>query len=405
MVEQNKKDLYYTIAVVFILIATAITGAMIFLSWPEEENEGSFGDTPVKNPKETDLFLDKAYPETAIGYSVEYHGTYKVVRLHDPWNQTYILVQRGEEVPSGYSDVQVFTIPVDRVVTLSTTQLPMIISLNESASVKGHEGLKWAHGDEIKELADAGEIIEVGQDLELMVTLEPDVIFCDANDNSISEKYKYIEVGLNPVIEAEWMEEDPLGRAEWIKYYALFYNKEKTANEVYEQIQNNYTTIRKKAADVAYRPTVLNGITWHGSWCADGGGSYMAQLFRDAGGDYIWNDTPDRDNLWFDFEYVYDQGHDAEFWIDTGTAESSEELLAMDPRYEKFKAFRTGRVYGHNARVNEFGGNDFWQSGLVRPDIVLADLVKILHPELLPDHELYYYQQIVSNQSESENGS
>jgi len=404
MSEQNKKDSFYAIAVVLILITVAITGAVILLSWQDEESLPSAA-LPVENTGKADLFFDKAYPKTAIGYSVEYHDTYKVLHLHDPWNQTYILVQHGEEVPSGYLDAQVFFIPIERVVTLSTTQLPMIMALNESASIKGHEGLKLAHGEEIKKLAGKGEIIEVGQDLELIVTLEPDVVFCDANDNSISEKYKYIEVGLNPVIEAEWMEEDPLGRAEWIKYYSLFYNKEKTANEVYARIKNNYTTIREKTAKVAYRPTVLNGITWHGSWCADGGGSYMAQLFQDAGGDYIWADTPDRDNLWFDFEYVYDQGHDAEFWIDTGTAESSDELLALDPRYEKFEAFGAGRVYGHNARVNEFGGNDFWQSGVIHPDIVLADLVKILHPELLPDHELYYYQQIVSNQSGSDDGS
>ncbi len=412
MIEQQKKT--WIIGILIVVALVAITAAGIAAWAPRTGSAPGTGPIANDSVECRDLFPDKISPEYAQGYSVEYHGTYKVVQIHDPWgraaqNLTYLLVQRGEAVPEGYPDARVFTIPVESVITLSSPHISFITALNETASIRGHKSINLIHDEEIQRLAREGSITEVGTGniamdslfkTETMIEMEPDVVFCPATGNAEYDKQpKLLEAGLNPAIGGEWMEDHPLGKAEWIKYFALFYNDEKTANEVFEKIQANYFAIKNIAGNSTSRPTLLSGIDSQGSWSAPAGGSYAAVLFRDAGGNYLLgNDTGRGDNT-LDFESVYDRAQGAEFWINTGTADSIDEILALDSRFTKFRAFQTGNVYHFNARKNAFGGNDYYQSGVVHPDIVLADLVKILHPELLPDHELYYYRHLAANQT------
>jgi len=356
-----------------------------------------------------ELFPDKAFPEYAKGYSVEYYDTYKVVHIHDPWgrdaeNYTYLLVQRGEEVPAGYPNAKVFFIPLEKVVALGVVQIPFISKLGEISSIIGHNGVNLVHDPEFRKLVQKGDIIEVGSGalsmgtmlkMEDLIELEPSAVFCVANGNKeYDNHYKLQEAGLKPVISAEWMEESPLGRAEWIKFFSLFYNKEKIANQVFDQVKHDYHEIEEKIKNITQKPTIFSGIDYQGSWYAPGGNSYVAAFFRDAGGDYLLGDGLDRGDRTLDFESVYEQAQAADYWINIGYADNINELLALDQRYQKFKAFQKNRIYHYNARVNEFGGNDYWQSGIISPDVVLADLVKILHPDLLPDHDLYYYRHI-----------
>ncbi len=356
-----------------------------------------------------EFFPDKVFPEYAKGYSVEYHDTYKVVNIHDPWgrdaeNYTYLLVQRGEEVPAGYPNAKVFFIPLENVVTLGVVQIPFISKLGEISSIKGHNGVNLVHDPEFKKLVQQGDIIEVGSGalsmntllkMEDLIELEPNAVFCVANGNKeYDNHYKLQEAGLKPIISAEWMEDSPLGRAEWIKFFSLFYNKEKTANQVFDQVKQNYYETKEKVRNITQKPTLFSGIDYQGSWYAPGGNSYVAAFFRDAGGNYLLGDGTERGDKTLDFESVYDRAQAADYWINIGYADNINELLALDQRYQKFKAFQEDRIYHYNARVNEYGGNDYWQSGIISPDVVLADLVKILHPNLLPHHDLYYYQHI-----------
>ena len=413
MSQEQKKKWGYGILAVLILVIIAVAGIVAFSH--SSNNDRISGTLGEKSADNRDLFPDKAYPEIAQGYSVEYHGTYKVVHIHDPWgrvteNTTYLLVQRGEKVPEGYPYARVFFIPVSSVIPLATTQLPYITELNETSSIKGLNGVYWIYDEKLTKLSREGKIIEIGSgtsqsmgytmNVEKIIELEPDVVFCTATGNKESDsQYKLQEAGIKPAIDAEWMENDPLGRVEWIKYFALFYNKEKTANEVFGRIKANYTAIWEKAACATHKPTLFSGIDYQGTWYAPGGGGYVAQLFRDAGGNYILVNNTESGDSTLDFETVYDRAQDADCWINIGYADNIDDLLALDTRYSKFDAFRNGRMYHYNGRVNENGGNDYWQSGVLHPDIILADLVKILHPELLPDHELYYYRHIGVNKT------
>lgn len=391
-----------------IVVAVAVSAAAM-LSMAADEGSGKESPGPAALPESghEDLFPVKCRPEYARGFSIEYHDTYKVLSIHDPWGRpdedfTYLLVQRGEEVPEGYPDAQVFFIPVERVVTLAVVHLPHLCELQEYGSLVGHNGIALAYDDEIRRLAADGAIAEVGSGtlsmttslkMERIIDLEPEVVFCVANGNrEYDNHYKMREAGLSPVVTAEWMEKHPLGRAEWIKFFACFYNREQEANGFFDRITAEYSSLSAMALDLEEKPKVFSGIDYQGTWYAPGGASYVAVLFRDAGADYVLADDPDAGSVPLDFEAIYEKAHDAEYWLNIGFADNTEELLALDPRYENFRAFLSGNVYHYNARVNAAGGNDYWQSGIIHPEIVLADLVKILHPELVPDHELYYYR-------------
>ncbi len=196
------------------------------------------------------------------------------------------------------------------------------------------------------------------------------------------------------MLSAEAREADPLSRAEWIKFIALFYNREAQANEIFDAIVERYQSLIDLAADVTERPTVFLNAPWGDTWYMAGGQSYVAHLLRAAGADYLWSEDTSPDALYLDFETVYDQALDAEYWLHTSTWSTLDEALAMDERFGDFAAFQSGQVYNNNLRTNPSGGNDYWESGVINPDLMLADLIRIFHPELLPDHDLVYYQQL-----------
>lgn len=406
MIERIQKPWIFGLLAIATLVV--VTAGIVASSAPASDGreEAPSWEKPVDDK---DLFHDKAYPAYAHGYSVVYHGTYKVVRTFDPWgrasgNHTYLLVQRGEKVPEGYSNAMVFTVPVQSVITLSVSQVPHLSAINETSSIKGHNGLAHIFDEGFRARAASGEIAEIGSGTmsmnnplktETMIELEPDLVFCSASGfPEYDNQQKLIEAGLKPVVVADWMEDDPVARAEWIKFFALFYNKEKEAEATFRQIEQNYAAIKEKAAKAGSRPTIFTGLEYQGTWYASGGNSYVARLFSDAGGDYIFSDLAGSGEIPLDFEAVYDKAHDADYYINIGMAGGGEDILARDPRYARFDAIRSGAVYHFDARTNEYGSLDYWQSGTVHPDIILADLVKILHPELLPDHELYYYRHV-----------
>lgn len=401
-----------------ILAVAVVVAAIIWLSAMAADTDGAGSTNTTQGPGAGtgDLFPARAYPEYAKGFSVDYHRTYKVIRIHDPWgreeeNFTYLLVQRGEEVPDGYPDAQVFSVPVERAITLAVVHLSQIGQLRETASIVGHNGIDLAYDEEIRRLAAAGAIEEIGSGansmattlkMERIIELEPEVVFCVANGNrEYDNHYKMQEAGLKPVVVAEWMENHPLARAEWIKFFACFYNREQEANDYFDRIEADYLALAAEASRLDDRPAVFSGVDYQGTWYAPGGESYVAVLFRDAGADYILANDTARGSVPLDAEVMFAKAHDADYWLNTGAADTTDELLALEPRYANFGAFRSGHIYTYNARVNAAGGNDYWQSGIIHPEIVLADLVKILHPDLVPNHELYYYIHVGPGQGEA----
>jgi iron complex transport system substrate-binding protein len=204
-----------------------------------------------------------------------------------------------------------------------------------------------------------------------------------------------MQKGLKAVIFSDFMEENPLGRAEWIKFISLFYNQEKQAEKIFSGIEERYEKMQALAATVNQRPTVLLGFEINGKWNMPGGKSYQAAYVRDAGGNYLWNDDDSSGRIPLSFETVLEKGTEADFWFDQSVSWlTTQDVLSADSRYGKFRAFKQDKIFNNNARLNAGGGNDYNEEGLVNPDIILADLISILHPELLPEHTLVYYRPL-----------
>jgi iron complex transport system substrate-binding protein len=191
------------------------------------------------------------------------------------------------------------------------------------------------------------------------------------------------------------MENHPLGRAEWIKFLAAFFNKEAEAERVFQDIVSKYNLLAEKVKSVPYRPTVFCNAPIRGSWHVPGGGGYVAKFIQDAGGKYLWDDDKSTGVMTVATEAVIERARDADFWIGViMPVKSMEELRSIDERFSIVNAFKKGNVFNNDAKVNSAGGNDFWETGVARPDLVLADFIKILHPDLLPDHQLIWYRRL-----------
>ena len=351
-----------------------------------------------------DYFPHKATLAYASVWTVEYHNNYKVVTLLTPWNAAtetfqYVLVQCGTPPPTAYPNAPVFEVPIHSIITMSSTQLPHLVKLNRLDSLVGHTDFATVNTPEVRALIDAGKLVEVGSgpqvNIEMVIETEPNLIMPFGLGNPEQDAHpKLMEAGLPVAINAEYMETTPLGRVEWLKYMALFFNEEARGNAAFSEIANRYNAMAAIARNVVDKPTAFTGIPRGDTWYMTGGNSYFARFLADAGARHLWADTDSTGTVPLSFEAVYDQAREGQFWFNTSSWATLADTVATDARLADFTAYQTGHIYNNNARLNASGGNDYWEGGLANPDVVLADLIKILHPELLPEHELQYYHQL-----------
>jgi iron complex transport system substrate-binding protein len=196
------------------------------------------------------------------------------------------------------------------------------------------------------------------------------------------------------VVNAEYLEKHPLGRAEWIKFMALFFNKEKMADSIFQSVEKEYLLTQMFAEKSSMHPKVMSGILYGDAWFMPGGKNYAATILKDAGCSYLWSDTESNGFLEIGFESVFAKAKNADFWIGVGAFKSLKEIEVAEKRYSLFKPFKEKNIYSYNARQGVKGGSEFLELGYLRPDLILKDLVKITHPELLPDYQLYFYKKL-----------
>ncbi|NJN31462.1 MAG: ABC transporter substrate-binding protein [Synechococcales cyanobacterium RM1_1_8] len=354
-----------------------------------------------------DYFPNKITVTFAEGFSVTYHNHYKHVTVSQPWKDAdtafeYLLVQCGAPVPEGFPAAQVISVPVDSVVALSTTHLPHLDLLGEVDRLKGVSNFDQVNTPSVRAKIDRGELQSFysgsSLDLERLVLAQPDLITTyGTGDGDRDTHPRLIQAGLSVAINAEYVERSVLGRAEWLKFTALFLNQEAKAEAAFGQISSQYQAMAALTQNLRDRPTVVTGFSHKGTWYMPGNDSYVAQYLRDAGASYLWRDLPGPGSNPLDFEAVFERAVGAEFWLNVSQDwQTTGDAIAADPRYGNFAALAQGRVFSPNARLNETGGNDYWESGVVQPHLVLADLIKIFHPDLLPDHGLVYYKPLPS---------
>jgi len=266
-------------------------------------------------------------------------------------------------------------------------------------SVVAVSGTKYVNNEQVRGMIDTKEVFDVGYDsnlnYELIANLNPDLVITYGVGGQVAGyNQKLNDLGVQTVIIAEYLENHPLGKLEWIKLLGEFYNQRKLADTYFENIEKEYTSLIKLTDSIKDKPKVLFGLPWKDAWHVPGGRSYLARMVEDSGGDYIWSKNDSRESLPFGIESIFAKASYTDVWLNTGTVNTREDILKIDGRFKNFKPFRKSKIYNNNLKVNKFGGNDYWEKGLVQPHIILKDMIHIMHPDILPDHKLEYYQNI-----------
>lgn len=357
-----------------------------------------------------DYFPEKVEVIDADGFSVEYFNNYKVITVTDAFDDApvfdYVLVQCGTPAPDAADfpeDTQFIEVPTGNVIALSTTQIPHLAELGLLDHLVGMDSFDYVGNPEVREMINAGELVAVGYgseiNVEAVLDSEADIVMAFGYDPSTDAHPVLIDAGIFTALNSEYREASPLGRAEWIKFTAAFFNAEARANEVYAEISMAYNEARELVASVPAdeRPIVLWNTfsTWTEAWSIPGAQTYVGTLINDAGGKVALGDQAPEGSTPLSFEVVYDGALDADIWI-TGSfgVATLDDLLAEDSRYADFAPFQNGTVWSNDLSINAVGGNNYWEVGVTNPHLLLQDLVAIFHPELLPDHEFAFFRPI-----------
>lgn len=349
------------------------------------------------------LWNEKAEIKYATGFTIDYFTNYKVVSVlsqaADADTLKYILVQRGTPKPSHYPEAQVIEIPIRTMVAMSSMHIALAEFLEATDLIAGVGSFKYVFSPEVRKRIEEGKVAEIGVDTapnkELLISLNPDLVMAMASPNGLAKSYRILaEAGIPVMINTDWLETNPLGRAEWVKVMAALVNKEKMANERFKEIEDAYLKYTELAKSASEKPEVIAGMPYKGTWFVPDGNSYMGRLLKDATSQYHWSHTKEKGSIALDLETVYPIAMKADYWLIAGYENSLKEIAAKDIRYTDFKAFKQGTIYNNNKRVNTIGTNDFWESGVLNPHLILADLIHIFHPDLLPEHDLVYYKQL-----------
>ncbi|WP_341221649.1 ABC transporter substrate-binding protein [Polaribacter atrinae] len=289
--------------------------------------------------------------------------------------------------------------PIQKIVVTSTTHIPMVELLNEENSIIGFPYARYVSSEKTRQLINAGKIKEIGKEsslnTEILLDLQPELVVgysVSSADKSLTTVQK---AGISVIYNGDWLEETPLGRAEWIKFFGVLFNKEKQADSIFKVIETNYLDAKKIALKATKKPTVLSGaIMSKDIWNLPSGESFVAQFINDANLNYLWKETKGKGSLSLSFEGVFDKGQNAEYWISPGYFSSKEQLLQSNKIYAEFDAFKNDEIYTSTIKKGKTGGIIYYELAATRPDLVLKDFIKITNPDLLPNYEMTFFEKM-----------
>lgn len=336
----------------------------------------------------------------ATGFSIVYADDYKEVTVYNPWQrhevmERYYLIHDDTCVTP--SDGLRVHIPLRRMVATSCTHIGMLDVLGCLETLAGVCSPKLIYNMQVREACANGTVVDLGDAMavneEKTMALNPDVVMMSGYNQSDAYSARLKRVHIPVVSNLEWMETNLLARAEWLKFVAAFYDREALADSLFTDICCRYDSLRALVVLINDKPTVMTGGNFRGTWYMPSGRGYMGRLFADAGADYFYASDTTAGSLPLGVEVVLKNFSNADVWVGS-SAGTLEELAAMDSKHTLFKAFRNGRVYNFNARTTPEGGNDFWETGIVRPDWILADMIKVFYPELLSEHDFVFVRHL-----------
>lgn len=340
----------------------------------------------------------------AIGFSLTYENGYKLLYLINHYQKTkdtlpYLLIPAHHKIPDKYKNYAIIRIPVKKIITMSSTHIGLLNALDALDNIVGHTNTDHVYNKKISDRFKEGKIAEVGRDAnlntEVVLSMNPDVVISVGMQGQSRNAYTILEESGIPVIyNAEWQENSLLARAEWIKLMAALLCKEDLAEKKFNAISKSYDSLKNLTKSIDHQPLIMANSPIKGTWHVPGGNSYVANLIADAGGAYHWNSNTETGSFVVPFEHAFEVAAKADYWINVKMSGPYGSLADLDERLTDFPAYKKGNLYNFTNRVSLNGSNDYWESGIVHPDVILKDLIKIFHPGLLPDHSLYYYERI-----------
>jgi iron complex transport system substrate-binding protein len=364
------------------------------------------GLSSVQCKKET-IASNAITPENTIrhakGFSIQNYDGYTVVTVKNPWPKatktyTYILKEKNGTIPDSLQQNTIIPVPIKSIVVTSTTHIPSLEILKKEKTLVGFPNLNYISSEKVRAQIEAGKVKELGMNqslnTEVILNLQPDVIIGYGIDNNNPTLDNLQKSGLKVMLNGDWNEETPLGKAEWIKFFGALYGQQKKANDIFAKIEKEYLKTIKIAQSAVATPTILAGDMFEDRWYLPKGNSWGSLLLKEAKGQYLWAATKGTGSLSLSFEAVLEKAQNADIWITSGQFDSLSEMTMANPHYAQFKAFQNKNVYSFSGRKGKTGGILYYELAPNRPDIVLKDIVKILHPELLTNYKPFFFEKL-----------
>ncbi len=339
----------------------------------------------------------------AEGFEITNYPDFSIITVTEAFPDSdatyyYALVNEGKKLPDSIKADVVVTIPVKSIVVTSTTHIPSLEMLGVENTLKGFPNLDYISSEKTRALIDAGKIKDLGQNesinTETTINLDPNVVVSFGVEGENKALASLGRAGIPVVYNGDWVEPSPLGKAEWIKFFAAFYDKQEMADSIFNSIVANYNEIKQKVAKTSEKPTVLSGAMFKDVWYMPRGNSWAAQLIADAHGDYLYKETSGTGSLSLSLEEVLDTAQQADFWIAPNAFESYGALENANSVYAKFKAFKEHKIYGFASKKGATGGIIYYEIAQNHPDWVLNDIANILHPGLFPNYKPHFYSPL-----------
>lgn len=352
---------------------------------------------------ESETFSNKIEVNYAKSFSITDYGSYKVIEVKNPWPESeqvfrYALVKDRNDFSTKETFDAVIQVPVNNLIVTSTTHIPSLEMLDEIDKLIGFPNLDYISSEPTRKRINNGQITEIGNNesinTETVINLQPDVLIGFAVNGSNKSFTTLERAGIKVVYNGDWTETSPLGKAEWIKFFGAFFDKLEEADKIFKDIENNYLEIKSLASTSKNQPTVLSGAMWKDTWYLPQGNSWAATFIKDANANYLWKDSEGTGSLALNVESVIEKAQNADFWIGPGQYSSYQQMVDASKAYTQFSAFKNKQAYSFSSLKGETGGVIYYELAPNRPDWVLKDLVKILHPDLLPDWELYFFRKL-----------
>jgi iron complex transport system substrate-binding protein len=339
----------------------------------------------------------------AKGLEIYHHKGYSILKITYPWpNATqpfiYILQEKNGIIPDSLQLYSRISVPIQSIVVTSTTHIPALELLGVENTLVGFPNTDFISSPKTRKRIDAGRIKEVGTNetlnTEILIDMAPDVIVSFGLNNSNPTLDNLQKSGLKVLLNGDWNEQSPLGKAEWIKFFGALYGMDAKAKTIFSSIEKEYHTTLALAKKAPYKPTVMSGAMYQDQWFVPQGESWMALFLKESQSNYLWANTKGTGSLTLPFETILEKAQKAEFWIAPGDFSSIKEMNNSNPHYAKFEAFKNKKVYSYALHKGAKGGILFFEWSSTRPDWVLKDLIAIFHPELLPNHRPYFFEKL-----------